>query len=166
MSTAYIGLGSNMGDKLGNLNDALSNIKKLSDTTISLVSSVYQTAPEGYKDQDWFLNAVVRLETSLSAQSLLKELLNIENQMGRVRTIHWGPRVIDLDILLYNMNTINQPDLIIPHPRIMERAFVLVPLLEIEPQLEMPSGTKLLETLNKMDNCQEIFKISENLICK
>ena len=108
---------------------------------VKTVSSIYETAPVGYVDQPSFLNIVVYIETSYSALEILKICQSIENELGRVREIRWGPRIIDLDILLFNNENIEVENLIVPHPRMFERAFVLVPLLEIankplSPQLQ------------------------------
>lgn len=109
-------------------------------------SSLYETAPVGRTDQPDFLNAVALLRTSLPPRDLLDALLHVENRMGRVRTLRWGPRVIDLDLLLYGDAQVETPGLTIPHPRLRERAFVLVPLAEIAPDLRLPGdGKRVLE---------------------
>jgi len=105
---------------------------------ISRVSSLYETAPVGVTDQPDFLNAVAAVRTGLGPEETLDALLHIENQMGRVRTQRWGPRVIDLDLLLYGGERVSLPRLTVPHPRLRERAFVLVPLAEIAPELRLP----------------------------
>lgn len=162
MSIAYISLGSNIGNKLENLQKAIFKIGEIKNTVVIAVSSFYKTAPVGYTDQDWFLNAVAKVECDMSPQELLHNLLSIESQLGRVRTIRWGPRVIDLDLLLYDKFVINEQDLTLPHPRISERAFVMVPMLEITPELELPTGVKLSRLLNDLKYENEVFKISEN----
>ncbi len=130
LAKSYIALGSNVGDPLANVRQA---IEKLSaDYKLCAKSSLYLTKPWGYVDQSDFINAVVLIETDLSPHLLLKELQAIEKDMGRERHIHWGPRTIDLDILTYNDETIHEPDLIIPHRYMLERAFVLAPLCEID----------------------------------
>ncbi|WP_418791360.1 2-amino-4-hydroxy-6-hydroxymethyldihydropteridine diphosphokinase [Phosphitispora sp. TUW77] len=140
MSRAYIGLGSNMGDSIFNLETALKMIGGIEGIRITAVSSVYQTEPVGYEDQAWFHNCVAEIETESSPEELLRVLQDIENDLGRVREIRWGPRIIDLDILLYDQLTIDTERLIIPHPRMTERAFVIVPLAEIAPDAEFPDG--------------------------
>ena len=111
------------------------------------MSSVYETAPVGVTEQPEFLNAVAALETCLPATDLLDVLLNLENKLGRVRTFRWGPRVLDLDLLLYGDAQIMLPSLTVPHPRLRERAFVLVPLAEIAPELVLPGEHKTVKEL-------------------
>lgn len=165
MTKAYISLGSNMGNKIDNLQRAILELQN-QKIQVTKVSSVYRTAPMGYTDQDWFLNAVVELEVDIEAPQLLRTLLAVENKLGRVRTIHWGPRVIDLDLLLYQDEVIKETEIEVPHPRLTERAFVLVPLLEINPDLKLPSGALLKDFLAKIDcENQEVTKISEKLGC-
>lgn len=166
MAKAYISLGSNMGDKIDNLQRAIFELALINEIKITAVSSIYSTAPMGYTEQDWFLNAVAELEVEMEARQLLKALLEVESQMGRVRTIHWGPRVIDLDLLLYNNEVIIDKEIEVPHPRLTERAFVLVPLLELHPNLKLPSGVLLKGYLDKIDcEDQKVTKISEKLGC-
>lgn len=127
---SYIALGSNIGDAIANVKLA---IKKLAAKyKLCASSSLYLTKPWGYLDQPDFINAVVLIETELSAHQLLEEIQAIEQDMGRERIIHWGPRIIDSDILTFNNETIREPDLIIPHQHMLERAFVLAPLSEID----------------------------------
>lgn len=137
---AYIGLGSNIGDREVNIRRALDLLGEHSGIIVAGVSSLYETAPVGYVDQPDFINAVAILETDLSPHELLAVLLKVEEQMGRVRTIRWGPRVIDIDILLYGDVQVEENDLQVPHPRMMERRFVLEPLAEIAPDLVLPDG--------------------------
>lgn len=136
MADVYLGLGSNLGDKAENLRAALRLLGGGQPgvspaATVISVSSLYRTDPVGYLDQDWFLNAAARLETRLSPHELLTRLLAIERQLGRVRTVSNGPRSIDLDILLWDDLIVREDDLVIPHPRLHERLFVLEPLAEI-----------------------------------
>ena len=145
--TAYVGLGSNLGNREANLQAALSRLAALPTMMIKRVSSLYETAPVGVTEQPEFLNAVAALETSLPAADLLDVFLHLENQLGRVRTFRWGPRVIDIDLLLYGDAQIALPFLTVPHPRLRERAFVLVPLAEIAPKLVLPGDTKTVEEL-------------------
>lgn len=130
---AYIALGSNLGDREGYLSAAVSQISGLRETRLKAVSKVYETKPVGYAEQGSFLNMAVCVETGLEPASLLEELQRIERSLDRVRYIHWGPRTIDLDILLYGDLTVDTQKLVIPHPRMAERAFVLVPLKDIHP---------------------------------
>jgi len=143
--TAYVGLGANLGDREAALRTALRSLEDLPAVRVRRVSSLYQTAPVGVTEQPEFLNAVAEVETMLSAPALLHALLDIENRLGRMRTVRWGPRVIDLDLLLYGDAQIALPELTVPHPRLRERAFVLVPLAEIAPRLVMPGGTETAE---------------------
>ncbi|MBN2332390.1 MAG: 2-amino-4-hydroxy-6-hydroxymethyldihydropteridine diphosphokinase [Deltaproteobacteria bacterium] len=129
--SVYIGFGTNLGDRLGYIKQALEQIAALPETRIIQVSSIYETAPVGFADQGNFLNGVCRLATSLSPDALLQALLAIEDHLGRVRTVRWGPRTIDLDILFYGDLIIRQSKLTIPHPAIADRGFVLYPLQEI-----------------------------------
>ncbi|QTD40274.1 2-amino-4-hydroxy-6-hydroxymethyldihydropteridine diphosphokinase [Sporosarcina sp. Te-1] len=138
MNTAYISIGSNIGDRLHQLMDAVRSLQGNDGITVVNLSSVYETIPVGYTEQSDFLNLVVMVETTLSAQDLLSVCQKIENEQGRVRTIRWGPRTVDLDILLYNNDNIESENLLVPHPRMRERAFVLIPLLELAPLIEHP----------------------------
>ncbi len=145
--TAYIGLGSNIGDREYQLNRAVELLKITEKTQVTLVSSYYNTAPVGYEQQPDFLNAVVEIRTSLSARELLRVCSGIEKELKRERIIHWGPRTIDLDILLYGCNIINDTDLVIPHPRMHERRFVLEPLNEIAPLVLHPVFNKTINDI-------------------
>ncbi len=129
--TAYLALGSNIGDAMQNLDDAVAALKLVPGVEVDRVSSYYITKPWGVEDQPDFVNACVCVKTNLSPQALLGVCLGIEAGMGRVRMIKNGPRVIDIDVLLYNDIYINTDELILPHPRIKEREFVLIPLLDI-----------------------------------
>lgn len=133
MADVYLGLGSNLGDKVVNLREALRLLvaTRGSGVTLLAVSSLYRTEPVGNPDQDWFLNAAAKIETQLSPRGLLNRLLAIERKLGRVRTVRNGPRIIDLDILLWDNLIVNEDDLVIPHPRMHERLFVLDPLAEL-----------------------------------
>ncbi|QRG67872.1 2-amino-4-hydroxy-6-hydroxymethyldihydropteridine diphosphokinase [Brevibacillus choshinensis] len=128
---AYLALGSNIGDRVLTLQQAIRKLHEQPGMQVSRVSFVYETDPVGYVDQDAFLNMVVAVETSLSADELLNAALSVEKELGRVRTIRWGPRTIDIDVLLYDQATIQNEHLMIPHPAMTERAFVLVPLRDV-----------------------------------
>lgn len=138
MNVAYLSVGSNIGDRLHHLKESIRALHSSIGTTVTSISSIYETAPVGYTNQADFLNLVVCIETDLTAQELLVECQSIEQELGRVRDIKWGPRTADLDILLYNKDIIETENLIVPHPRMHERAFVLVPLLEIAPLIAVP----------------------------
>lgn len=132
MSKAYLGIGTNIGNREENLNNALISLNLLPTTRVTAVSKVYETSPVGFADQDDFLNIAVEIETELTAHNILGACLGIEAGLGRVRSIKNGPRVIDIDLLLYEDEKYNTPSLILPHPRMFEREFVLRPLLDIE----------------------------------
>jgi 2-amino-4-hydroxy-6-hydroxymethyldihydropteridine diphosphokinase len=137
--TAHIGLGANLDDPPGQLRSAVRALEQMPDTRHVRCSSFYRSAPVGFSGQPDFVNAVCRLETSLPAHALLRALLDIERAHGRVRGEQkGGPRPLDLDLLLYGQLSVNEPDVVVPHPRLHERAFVLVPLAEIDPQLIIP----------------------------
>lgn len=133
---AYLGLGANLGDRLTTLIRAVDHLAALG--VVGSVSPVYETAPVGFADQPAFLNAVLRLSTTLAPMTLMSRLLEIEHDLGRVRTFPNAPRSIDLDLLFYDDAVIDHPDLTVPHPRLPERAFVLVPLNDIAPDLLHP----------------------------
>ena len=147
MHTVYIGLGSNMGNRKENLRREISLICR-SGILVEKQSSIYETQPQGVETQPWFLNMVLRAGTLLSARELVHTLQDIEAHMGRKRLLRWGPRVIDLDILLFDQEDIREQDLEIPHPRMTERAFVIVPLLEICLDKRMPDGTPVKSFLS------------------
>lgn len=127
----FLSLGSNIGDRLSYLKNALKLIEEHQDFTTLRVSSFYETDPVGYVDQDPFLNCVLEVETDLTPYKVLEQCMGIEQILERKRIIRWGPRTIDIDILLYDELTMNDDELTIPHPRMSERAFVLIPLYEI-----------------------------------
>jgi len=136
VATVYLALGANLGDRERNLRDALAQIRSFVE--ITRVSSIYETEPWGVREQPWFLNLVCAGTTALSPVDLLRRAKRIENEMGRAEGLRFGPRPIDIDILIYDRLIELSPALTIPHPRLHERAFVLVPLAEIAPDLEHP----------------------------
>lgn len=138
MTAVYISMGSNLGDRVEMLRRGLDELDQLTETQVVRLSSIYDTEPVGEVDQPRFLNAVVMIETALEPDVLLWNLLLIERRLGRVRTQRWGPRPLDLDILLYGDEVIDEPGLTVPHPLLHERAFVLVPLAELAQDLEHP----------------------------
>ena len=143
----YIGIGSNIEEKRNNCLKAVSLILQLRENQLISQSSFYATQPWGKSDQDWFLNSVIKIKTSLLPQDLLSALQEIEKKAGRKKTVKWGPRVIDLDILIFNEKIIKTPDLIIPHPFLHQRKFVLMPLNEIAPALIHPVLKKPISEL-------------------
>ena len=151
MTIVYLGLGSNLGDKKANLERAINALADHSQVRVLKVSSFYETAPVGYEAQPDFINAVAEVETTLKPEELLDLALNIEISMGRERTIRWGPRVIDIDILLYDDRCIDEDRLSVPHPRMFERKFVMEPLAEVAPDLKLPNGLTARETVEMID---------------
>ena len=145
--TTYIGIGSNMQNPLEKCREAIGFLAIHPDIAVIARSSFYETEPVGFLDQDWFINAVVEAETSLSPADLLAELLSIEQKMGRVRQEKWGPRLIDLDLLFYGDQIVETADLKIPHPEIPGRRFILAPLNEIASNFLHPALKKTIGEL-------------------
>lgn len=158
---AYIALGSNLGDRELNLLRAVAEVGRLPDSKVTALSSFYETSPVGAVKQDAFYNAVLKLSTGLDPHSLLNHLLRIERKtFKRVRTIHQGPRRMDLDLLLYGDRVINEENLVVPHPRLAERRFVLQPLCEIAPNLLHPlTGKSLYELLASLESDETVVKL-------
>jgi 2-amino-4-hydroxy-6-hydroxymethyldihydropteridine diphosphokinase len=146
---AFIGIGSNLGEKERNIRRAVDEIAVMPFTKLITVSSLYDSEPVGEVEQGNFVNAVALIETDLPARRLLWNLMLIEQRMGRVRTVRWGPRSIDLDIVIYGKNIVEEDGLVIPHPEMEKRAFVLIPLLEIEPDLVHPRTKEPVRKLLK-----------------
>lgn len=142
-TTAYVGLGSNLGDRLGNVSAAVDAIAHLPQTHVENVSHAYESAAAYNEDQPTFINAVVEVSTGLAADAFMEYLLEIESKMGRVRDAENGPRVIDLDLLLFGDEEWDSPALTVPHPGLAKRDFVVTPLLEIAPRTTLPDGTAL-----------------------
>jgi 2-amino-4-hydroxy-6-hydroxymethyldihydropteridine diphosphokinase len=142
---AYVGLGSNLGEREATLREALARLGEIDGIAVVAISSFRETDPVGNVDQPRFVNAAAEIETSLGPRDLLESLLEVERSLGRDRTREerWGPRTIDLDLLLYGDETVDEPGLEVPHPRLAERAFVLEPLLELDPGLRLPDGGAL-----------------------
>lgn len=147
---AFIGLGANLGEREASLRGALSLLAKEPGVRLLAYSGLYETEPVGYRHQPRFLNAVACLETALAPEKLLDVLLGIEQAFGRRRTIRWGPRTLDLDLLLYGERRVHSDRLIVPHPRLFERAFVLVPLLELK---ELLPATVLGRAMQALAAC-------------
>ncbi len=164
METAYIGIGSNIGHKIDNCKMAISLMGRLAGCSVRLQSPFYRTEPVGVEGQDTFVNGVVSLDTVLSAVTLLKHLLKIETDMGRVRRKKWDARIIDLDILLFGAHIINEPHLIVPHPLMQLRRFVLKPLSQIAPDVVHPvlrrSIRELAGVLSEDGQAVEIYERS------
>ena len=158
MVQAYLGLGSNIGDRKQQLLKAIDLIGNIKGIKVTKQSSIYETAPIGYTDQPNFLNLCLEIETELSPQQLLKHCLDIEQQLHRVREIRWGPRTLDIDILLYSDNIIETDNLIIPHPRMQERAFVLIPLNDIASDKKDPRLNQKIHDLVFPDDTVKKYK--------
>ena len=144
---AFLGLGSNVGDRLANLQAAVDAVGADESTRIDAVSSVYETDPVGGPAQEPYLNIAARVATHRRPAKLLALCHEVEQALGRERTVRWGPRTIDVDILLYGDREVSRRRLVIPHPRLAERAFVLVPLLEVAPATSLPDGRSLASLL-------------------
>jgi 2-amino-4-hydroxy-6-hydroxymethyldihydropteridine diphosphokinase len=138
MAVAYVGLGSNLGDREALVFQAIAMLGALSQTNVVRRAGIYETEPVGRQDQPWFVNTVVQIETTLGPETLLTQTQEIETRLGRQRQAHWGPREIDLDILLYGDRVMNTSQLTLPHPELHRRRFVLVPLCELAPDLIHP----------------------------
>lgn len=174
MNTVYISLGSNLGDRVNYLKEALQLLDNHPSIEIVNVSSIYETDPVGYEDQDLFLNMAAQLNTTLSPIELLDACQMVENKLGRKRDIRWGPRTLDLDILLFNDKNIVFERLIVPHPRMHERSFVLIPLMELCSVIAMPTSEKPLREyaeqlpdregvrIWKRKNGEDVFALFEN----
>jgi 2-amino-4-hydroxy-6-hydroxymethyldihydropteridine diphosphokinase len=149
--TAFIALGSNLGDPEAQIRGALSTLAAMLETRLVRHSSLYRNPPVGYPDQPEFVNAVAEIRTRLAPRDLLDQLLALERNQGRTRDFANAPRTIDLDILLYGGHVVNEPGLTIPHPRMLERAFVLVPLAEIAPDAVVPGVGRVSGLVKRVD---------------
>jgi 2-amino-4-hydroxy-6-hydroxymethyldihydropteridine diphosphokinase len=158
---AYVGLGSNVGDREAMLRMALEQLAALPSTALTKASSFYETEPVGVSDQPWFLNAVAELDTDLTPGQLMWNLQRVERALGRSRRERWGPRTIDLDLLLAGDLVIEEPGLVLPHPELLNRAFALVPLVEIDPLLVHPvTGETLLQHLARLGSGKTVHRAS------
>jgi len=152
MTTSYVGIGSNVGDRAAFVRRAVDELRQVSGIEVQKVSSLYETSPLGGPPQRSYVNLVVKVETELDARALLEATQAIETRLGREPSdIHWGPRVVDLDILTFGDDKISEPDLEIPHPRMTQRRFVLIPLLEIEPEASDPWGARYADALDEAE---------------
>ena len=156
---AYIGFGSNIGDRLAHIQNAIRALSKTVGINVTAVTAIYTTAPVGYEAQAQFLNGVAAIQTSLSPLSLLHTLKDIETTIGRKHRIRWGPREIDLDILIYGDLCVQTEKLVIPHPEMHLRGFVLVPLAEIAPNLVHPVFQESIQTLrNRLEDNKSVLR--------
>ena len=147
---ALLGLGSNIGDKVHNIEQAIELLTADGDIRLVRASRIYRTEPWGDVVQDWFANACIAVQTDLSPEALLERCLGVEQHMKRVRRERWGPRIIDVDVLVYRDTASMDPNLMLPHPRIMQRAFVLAPLADIAPGLVL-GGRTVADGLAQVD---------------
>ena len=159
---AYIGIGSNLGTPEKNCTKAIEKISNTKGIEIIAKSSFYQTEPTGGVQQGWFVNSAIEIETDLSPENLLSVLLNLELAMGRIRKEKWGPRLIDLDLLLYGNLILENKDLTLPHPEIQNRKFVLIPMCEIAENLIHPTLKKTIKTLLQESSDVTIVKKIKN----
>jgi 2-amino-4-hydroxy-6-hydroxymethyldihydropteridine diphosphokinase len=143
ITQAYLGLGSNVGDRLRNLQSAADLLDARTDLRVAASSRVWETDPVGGPPQPDYLNAVLEVQTELAPRGLLEACQHVEEALHRDRAVRWGPRTIDVDILLFDDVSMNEPDLTIPHPRLQERAFVVLPLMELAPELLLPGDLPL-----------------------
>ncbi len=150
MALAYLGLGSNVGDRAAMLAAAVDQLRRAAGVRVLRQSQVYETEPVGVRDQPWFLNAVVEVETELEPEALRQRVKQIEAALGRTPGPRWGPRVIDVDILLYDSAQVRSDTLVIPHPEMWNRLFVLVPLQELCPDLQAPGGVSIRARIEEL----------------
>jgi 2-amino-4-hydroxy-6-hydroxymethyldihydropteridine diphosphokinase len=159
MVVAYVGIGSNVGDRVAFCRAAVAALEGHPDVELDAASSLYETSPVGGPPQRSFVNMVVRIRTSLDARGLLDAVKLIERQLGREpNEMRWGPRVADLDVLTFDDEKVAEPDLEIPHPRLTQRRFVLVPLLEIDPDAADPWGTPYADALDEAEGDVELLE--------
>jgi 2-amino-4-hydroxy-6-hydroxymethyldihydropteridine diphosphokinase len=151
VTRAYVGLGANLGPREETLRRALELLERSPGVAVLAVSELRETEPVGMVEQPPFLNGAAALETRLSARELLDLLLEVERTLGRVRDERWGPRLIDLDLLLYGAETIDEPGLDVPHPRLHERRFALEPLAELDPELVIPGRGRVSALVSALD---------------
>jgi 2-amino-4-hydroxy-6-hydroxymethyldihydropteridine diphosphokinase len=145
VTIAYLGLGTNLGDRLANLQTAVDLLGTEPGIRVVVSSRIWETEPVGGPDQPDYLNVVVRIESELEPGELLAACMRVEGSLGRVRDVRWGPRTIDIDVLLFGDVVSDEPTLTLPHPRMLKRAFVLLPLLELDPDPVLPDGRRVLD---------------------
>jgi 2-amino-4-hydroxy-6-hydroxymethyldihydropteridine diphosphokinase len=159
---SFVGIGSNLENPVARCNDAVKLISDIRDSILLRRSSFYRTEPVGFREQDWFINAVVEIKTVLTAQQLMIELQKIEILIGRLREVKWGPRIIDLDILLYGQEVIREDLLIVPHPELHKRRFALAPLYEIAPYAIHPAfGVSVAGLMTRLEDGNKVELIKE-----
>jgi 2-amino-4-hydroxy-6-hydroxymethyldihydropteridine diphosphokinase len=162
MERVFLGLGANVGDREDTIRRAVSLISEVEDVRLVSTSSLFETEPVGITEQPPFINATAEVETGRLPRELFTEIKVIEKKLGRTETVRWGPRVIDIDILLFGQNIIDERDLVIPHPEMTERAFVLVPLSEIAPDVLHPiEGKTIRELLLDLDKREGVVRYGD-----
>lgn len=161
---AYLSMGSNVGDRMSHLRRALQLLSSMPDIVVRQVAGVYETEPVGVRDQPWFLNAVVEISTMLSPQGVLAAAKRVEEMVSRTPTFRWGPREIDVDVLLYEGEKLSEADLTIPHPRMRERLFVLLPLRELIPTWRDEDGVTIDQLIEKARGTAEVRPYHERLL--
>jgi 2-amino-4-hydroxy-6-hydroxymethyldihydropteridine diphosphokinase len=162
---SFIGLGSNMGKPVDRCREAIDYLRIIRESQVLRCSSFYRTEPVGFLDQDWFINAVIEIRTSLAAQDLMQELQTIEGRMGRQKPVKWGPRVVDLDILLYGQEVMQTDILTVPHPELHKRRFVLEPLYEIAPYAIHPAfGVSVAGLMERLADKNNVERINEEKV--
>jgi len=159
VAIAYLSLGANLGDRKAMLEAALRGLEGSGQVRVVTASSVYETEPIGYVGQPWFYNLAAEIETDLDPDALLTLTKQVERELNRTREIHWGPRTIDIDILLYDDLVTNGNRLTLPHPEMVGRRFVLEPLVEIAPDLKLPDGRRIADLLPSV-SAQEVRKVA------
>lgn len=159
MAIAYLSLGANLGDRKAMLEAALRRLEASGQVRVVTASSVYETEPIGYAEQPWFYNLAAEIETDLDPDELLTVTKQVERELNRTREIHWGPRTIDIDILLYDDLVTSGNRLTLPHPEMVGRRFVLEPLVEIAPDLTLPDGRRIADLLPSV-SAQEVRKVA------
>jgi 2-amino-4-hydroxy-6-hydroxymethyldihydropteridine diphosphokinase len=161
---AFLGLGSNIGDRMAYLQRGVDHLHATRGVRVDAVSSVYETAPVGGPAQDDYLNLAVRVATTLSPRSLLRTCHRAEQAGGRQRSVRWGPRTLDVDILLYGTRVIRTRRLVVPHPRLTERAFALIPLIEVAPGATLPDGRSLVQVLARLAPIQDVVMVGRQVV--
>ncbi len=160
MARAYLSLGTNQGDRFRLLREADTLLSATSGIQVVARSSVYETEPVGPVDQPWFLNQVLAIETSLAPPALLEAAQEVERSLGRTPALRWGPRIIDVDLLLYEGHTVTSARLTIPHPELPHRRFVLLPLAEVDPLLRLPDGRAIVDLLEALGEGQTVRRLN------
>lgn len=162
-NTAYLGLGSNVGDRLANLRHAVDLLASTPGISVEKVGGLYETEPVGVKEQPWFLNTAVRVSTELSPHELLVAAKGVEAAVGRTPTFRWGPREIDVDVLLYDDLRLADATLTVPHPRMAERLFVLLPLRDLHPTWTDPTGAPIDDLIDRLRTTAQVRPYPETL---